>query len=82
MPGMDMIRRFAGAPEGDEQVLGMCLEAAARWYERAGVAAREGDSLYDFWVCNLAAWFYDNRGAGDETKVPPYIVTSVHQLRG
>jgi hypothetical protein len=78
-----MARRFAGAdPEGDTQVLGLCLNAAAEWYERAGVAAREGDDLYDFWVCNLAAWMYDNRGAGgDSANVPPYIVTSVHQLR-
>ena len=48
---------------------------------KAGVPPQEGD-LYDFWVCNLAAWFYDNRGAGGEdAKVPPYIVASVHQLR-
>lgn len=82
MPSMDMVRRFAGAdPEGDAQVLGLCLKAAEEWYAKAGIPPQEGN-LYDFWVCNLAAWFYDNRGAGGEdAKVPPYIVASVHQLR-
>ena len=80
---MDMVRRFAGAdPESDEQVLTLCLNAAEEWYARAGVEVRAGDNLYDFWVCNLAAWFFDNRGAGGENaNVPPFIVASVHQLR-
>lgn len=83
MPSMDMVRRFAGVPpETDEQVLSLCLNAAVQWYERAKVPPREGDDLYDFWVCNLAAWMYDNRGAGGaEENVPPYIVHSLHQLR-
>lgn len=83
MPSMDMARRFAGAdPESDAEVLGLCLSAAQEWYARAGVPARENDELYDFWVCNLAAWFFDNRGAGGEdANVPPFIVASVHQLR-
>ena len=83
MPSMDMARRFAGAdPESDAQVLGLCLSAAQESYARAGVPARENDELYDFWVCNLAAWFFDNRGAGGENaNVPPFIVASVHQLR-
>lgn len=84
MPSMDMVRRFAGVdPDGDTQVLGLCLKAAEQWYEGAGVPKNDGDELYDFWVSNLAAWFYDSRGAGGNTAVvPPYIVTSVHQLRG
>ena len=83
MPDIDMARRFAGAdPESDEQVLELCLNAAQEWYVRAGVPARENDELYDFWVCNLAAWFFDNRGAGGENaNVPPFVVASVHQLR-
>ena len=83
MPSMDMVRRFAGVPpETDEQVLSLCLNAAVQWYERAKVPPRENDDLYDFWVCNLAAWMYDNRGAGGaEANVPPYIVHSVHQLQ-
>ncbi len=79
MPSMDMLRRFAGAdPEGDQQVLGMCLKAAVEWYAKAGVPETQSD-LYDFWVCNLASWMYDNRGG--DGKVPEYIVASVHQLR-
>lgn len=83
MPSIEEAARFAGAdPECDKQVLDMCLRAAVAWYERAKVPPREGDDLYDFWLCNLAAWMFDNRGAGgDAANVPPYIVHSVHQLR-
>lgn len=83
MPSIEMLRSFAGGdPDCDDKVLEMCLNAAVDWYARAKVPKREGDDLYDLWVCNLAAWFYDNRGAGGDTaNVPPYIVHSVHQLR-
>ena len=83
MPSIDMLRSFAGIdPDCDNQALELCLKAAVGWYTRAKVPPREGDDLYDFWVCNLAAWMYDNRGAGgNEANVPPYIVHSVHQLR-
>ncbi len=80
---MDMVRRFAGAdPNEDDAVLEMCYQAAVAWYEAAGVPSWRDDSLYQFWVCNLAAWMYDNRGSMDPSAaVPVYIVTSVHQLR-
>lgn len=80
---MDMVRRFAGAdPNAEDQVLEMCLEAAVAWYEGAGVPATTGGSLYTFWVANLAAWMYDNRGNADSNaEIPRYIVASVHQLR-
>lgn len=83
MPSIDMLRSFAGIdPDCGEAVLGLCLSAAVDWYDHAGVPPRDGDDLYDFWVCNLAAWLHDNRGAGgDQANVPPYIVHSVHQLR-
>lgn len=83
MPSIEMVRQFAGIdPDCGDQVLALCLDAAVEWYRNAGVPPREGDSLYDLWVCNLAAWLYDNRGAGgDQANVPPYIVHSVHQLR-
>lgn len=83
MPSIDMLRGFVGEdPECGNQVLSLCLDAAVDWYARAKVPPRDGDALYDLWVCNLAAWFYDNRGAGGEkAEVPPYIVHSVHQLR-
>lgn len=78
---VESVRRFAGADPEDDEVLGLCLEAAVEWYAHAGVDARES-ALYDFWVANLAAWMYDNRGNADaNAAIPPYIVASVHQLR-
>ena len=80
---MDMVRRFAGAdPAEDDAVLEMCYQAAVAWYEAAGISPGREDDLYRFWVCNLAAWMYDNRGSADASAaMPVYIVTSVHQLR-
>lgn len=80
---MDMVRRFAGAdPEEDDAVLSFCVSAAVEWYARAGVPADTAGGLYPFWVANLAAWMYDNRGSADAgANVPSYIVQSVHQLR-
>ncbi len=80
---VDLVRRFAGAdPEEDSAVLEICLKAAVEWYAQAGVPANTSGYLYDFWVANLAAWMYDNRGNADASAaVPAYIVTSVHQLR-
>lgn len=83
MPSIEEAARFASDdPECDNAVLALCLRAAMAWYEKAGIPAHDGDDLYDFWVYNLTAWFYDNRGAGGaQANVPPYIVHSVHQLR-
>ena len=80
---MDMVRRFAGAdPAAEDTVLEMCYNAAVAWFKQAGVDKAPNDPLWMFWVCNLAAWMYDNRGNADaNTAVPIYIVTSVHQLR-
>ncbi len=80
---IDQVRRFAGAdPDADASVLQSCADAAVAWYARAGVPETTEGSLYAMWVCNLAAWFYDNRGNADsEAHIPRYIVESVHQLR-
>ena len=80
---MDMVRRFAGAdPEAEDTVLEMCYQAAVEWYKAAGVAENPGNPQWVFWVCNLAAWMYDNRGNADpNAAIPVYIVTSVHQMR-
>ena len=80
---LDMVRRFAGAdPEAEDTVLQMCYQAAVGWYAAAGVPAETEGKLYEFWVCNLAAWMYDNRGNADAgAAIPAYIVSSVHQLR-
>lgn len=83
MANLDMVRRFAGAdPDADTAVLQLCLNAATQWYAAAGVPPETTGELYDFWVANLAAWMYDNRGNADaNAAVPLYIVSSVHQLR-
>ena len=83
MVDIDMVRRFAGAdPDADSTVLQMCVNAAAEWYKRAGVPEDTEGSLYEFWVANLAAWMYDNRGNAEAgAKIPDYIVAGVHQLR-
>ncbi len=84
MVDLEAVRRFAGAdPEADSTALEMCLQAAVGWYQSAGVPpGSEPEELYDFWVANLAAWMYDNRGNADMAAgIPLYIVSSVHQLR-
>ena len=80
---MEKVRRFAGAdPETPDAVLEMCYRAAVEWYKAAGVQEDTEWDLWVFWVCNLAAWMYDNRGNADaNAQIPIYIVTSVHQLR-
>ncbi len=85
-PALAMVRAFCGLDaSADTTVLEMCYKAAVKWYEKAGVptpAEEENTDDYAFWVCNLAAYFYDSRGArGDDAKVPPYILASLHQLR-
>ena len=79
----EKVRRFAGAdPETEDSILDLCYRAAVGWYEQAGVEQDPDNELWLFWVCNLAAWMYDNRGNADPgAEVPVYIVTSVHQLR-
>lgn len=84
MANLDLVRRFAGvSSDADAAILTMCANAAEAWYESAGVScALSGQPLYDFWVANLAAWMFDNRGAsGDQQNMPPYILGSLHQLR-
>ena len=80
---MGMVRRFAGAdPAAEDTVLEMCYRAAVEWYKAAGVNENPDNDLWVYWVCNLAAWMYDNRGNADAlAAVPLYIVASVHQLR-
>ena len=80
---IEKVRRFAGAdPDTPDADLEMFIRAAVEWYKSAGVQAHPDWDLWVFWVCNLAAWMYDNRGNADaNAAVPVYIVTSVHMLR-
>ena len=73
---------FGADPDADSTVLEMCLRAAVEWYAQAGVPAQTDGYLYEFWVANLAAWMYDNRGNSEaNAQIPIYIISSVHQLR-
>ncbi|MBQ8109545.1 MAG: hypothetical protein IJ124_05220 [Clostridia bacterium] len=80
---VEYIRRIAGAdPEESVELLEAIRDAAVEWYEKADVPRTTEGPLYRFWVANLAAWMYDNRGNADAlAAIPSYIVTSVHQLR-
>lgn len=82
MATLEQVRQFAGVdPDTNTAVLEACLSAAVEWYDKAGVPAQSG-ALYDFWVANLAAWMFDNRGNADAgANIPAFIVQSVHQLR-
>ena len=82
MVDVDYIRRFAGADPEDDAILADMRDAAVEWYEKAGVPSTTEGALYRFWVANLAAWMYDNRGNADaQAAIPAFIVSSVHQLR-
>jgi len=80
---IEKVRRFAGAdPDVPDSELEMFYAAAVGWYKSAGVRKWPNWDLWQFWVCNLAAWMYDNRGNADPgAAIPVYIVSSVHQLR-
>ena len=80
---IEKVRRFAGAdPDVPDTELEMFCAAAVEWYKSAGVRKWPNWDLWVFWVCNLAAWMYDNRGNADPgAAIPVYIVSSVHQLR-
>lgn len=80
---IESLRRFAGAdPEEDDSVLTACLEAAMEWYAGAGVPQDTTGALYDFYVQNLAAYFYDSRGTAEPgAHIPDEFTSSLHMLR-
>ena len=83
MVALEYVARMAGADvEDDREVLEACRTAAGEWYKNAGVPEDTPGNLYPFWVANLAAWMYDNRGNAEaQAAIPVYIISSVHQLR-
>ena len=83
MVDVEYVRRIAGAdPDEDTELPEAMRDAAVEWYRNAGVPETTEGPLYRFWVANLAAWMYDNRGNADaQAAIPAFIVTSVHQLR-
>lgn len=85
MPSIDELKRYAVLdPDGDEQTLLLCMNAAKQWFQNAGVPEpEERNELYDLGVYMLAVHYFDNRGAiGTEDKNLPFGVFSImHQLR-
>lgn len=80
---VEYVARIAGAdPEEDAELLEAMRDAAVEWYKNAGVPETTEGPLYRFWVANLAAWLFDNRGNAEaQASIPVYILSSVHQLR-
>lgn len=85
MPDLATLARFAAANvDTDRAMLDLCMESAMRWFENAGVARRENDSLYDFGVYQLATHYLDNHGVVAENgtaEIPMGVTSIMHQLR-
>lgn len=78
---METLCNLAGVLETDTQAvakLRLSYERAKEWYRQAGCS--EDNPAFKWWAMDLACWFHDNLGATD-AQIPPYIVSSVHQLR-
>lgn len=78
---VEQLCQWAGVLRSDAAavaILKRCYRRAHRWYTDAGCDM--ADERIEDWVCDLATWFYDHRGA-DDVEIPPYILHSVHQLR-
>ncbi len=73
--------RYAGVPTTDAQsvaVLEGSWERARQWYKDAGCDL-EAEGI-EYWLQDLATWFFDNRGR-DDADLPSRIVKSVHHFR-
>lgn len=93
MPSIDELKRYAVLdPDGDEETLKICMEAAEEWFANAGVPRpKETTRLYDLGVYMLAVHYFDNRGAvsdagkGATTEtdrhIPFGVLSIMHQLR-
>lgn len=79
---LSLLCRWTGVLETDTAavaVLEVCYARAVAWYQDADCNLNAPG--IEAWVMDLAAWFYDHRGA-DDAQLPQYIVVSVHQFRG
>lgn len=80
MPNIHDLMRYAVVdPAEDSRDLEMCMAAAQRYFDGAGVPApAEDDPLYDLGIYMLAVHYYDNRGGvGDKTEELPFGVGSI-----
>lgn len=90
-PSIDELKRYAGlSPDGDAITLALCMHAAIKWFENAGVAAPtdKGNPLYNLGVYQLALHYYDNRGVLDSggtlrgnDALPFGVMSIMNQLR-
>ncbi len=90
-PNIDDLKRYAGlGPDGDAATLALCMRAAVKWYENAGVTApiAEENPLYNLGVYMLAVHYFDNRGVMDssgtlrgDNNLPFGVMSIMHQLR-
>ena len=57
------IREHNRSPDYIEDTeVNRCLRAAISHADAAGVPRFENNGLYDLLVCDLAGWYFDNRG--------------------
>lgn len=89
-PNINDLKRYAGLnPDGDDQTLSICMEAAKEWFRNAGVEGDgENSALYALGVYMLAVHYYDNRGVLDlssaarsSDSLPFGVMSIMHQLR-
>lgn len=84
MLSLETLKRFAALdPDADDTVIQLCMDAAIKWFEDAGVPSGTVAKTYELGVYRLASHFYDNRGNTDQAAdlVPPTVFSVIHQLR-
>lgn len=85
MPDLNGLKRYAVAStDTDEVTLQLCMDAAVKWFENAGVPHLPDNPLYDLGVYQLATHYFDNRGViaeGSAAQLPLGIFAIMHQLR-
>lgn len=65
------VRLDEDAPEDEQLVLKVCLDAAIAWFEIAGVSSETDNPLYDLGVQMLALSWFENRGADTAENLKP-----------
>lgn len=81
---LEAAKRFASLdPDSDDTVIQLCMDAAIKWFEDAGVPRGTNAKTYELGVYRLASHYYDNRGTTDQAAdlVPPTVFSVMHQLR-
>lgn len=79
----DKACRFAGVSSDQQrEAFQFCYDWAKQTMTDWDVPDLEGDARYDLTVAQLAAWKYDNRGAGgDDAAIPQGYIQECIALR-